>query len=964
MANEWKNTGTKVSMTPKGEWVSNTAYRVLDLVHNSDKTIFYIAKKDVPSGTALSNTEYWDIVTDVSDIPEQVSDLKSAVSPIETQIGSFLTQENTVFKAVWENGQIKNGADESGPNNRRTKTYIPTYGMSVKISGESGRGIAYYAVEYDKDKNYLAFNSGKSSYILPTHPECKYVRAMTYSTTVPQAEQDQYVSIEVINSESIGSLEEGINNNKTELKNTIDAGIAYLGEHTFQLYPIKVYSMHQESTKGAIDAKNKLLDVDIPTGTKYDVQLDYGFDSYDRVYIYEIEENGTTHNVNFITNGEKKRITASYDVKGISLFAGTSIIPIGTELSLSVFVMSEESSGSLEERMVEQKEEQRKLNNEIQSMLDIFDGAINRLIGEELSPGLISISGAINNQTSTTTKYTKNAIHVIPGHKYSFVLRKPIVAEESNWFAYATYTDEDVFIARIEPIREETQKDGYVTVVSEFIVPDGVNYIRLSMITGALDFKIALLFNLGDVFASKTNISEVYDSLIHGIINIAIFATFTKSKFLGSNGVIQGGSRWARCENELLPVSPGDTLQYYGKTTSTNNGETFSQWWAYGTYDLSENFVSRIVLSGGQEVDGYYVIDKEITVPDGVYFIRLTYNAGDEEEIIINKSINQSKTDESNVPYYYFTDNYLNNKVTRIETIAKEDAANGDAFFFITDQHWNINERHSPDLIKYISQRCNIPRCFNGGDISDYGVTVNGVLATKDYTTRLRRAFDGEIYHAVGNHEYFNQATGSDLYYWMDMFNTNQIGNNDRHYWYVDNPQKKLRYIILSAFQHMDSSPYVTTGYEQEQVNWLRDVALNMESGWGALIFTHYLRGKTTLSSSIENVIDQYSGNGEIIAVIGGHTHWDYHTATPGGVPVISVTCDKNQPWISSGENMEPWMSDRIAGTIKEQAFDVFVLNRTNKTLTQIRIGCPIRDGTDPETWTEQEEVTTSYARN
>ncbi len=77
MANEWKNTGTKVSMTPKGEWVSNTAYRVLDLVYNSDKTIFYIAKKDVPSGTALSNTEYWDIVTDMSDIPEQVSNLKS-----------------------------------------------------------------------------------------------------------------------------------------------------------------------------------------------------------------------------------------------------------------------------------------------------------------------------------------------------------------------------------------------------------------------------------------------------------------------------------------------------------------------------------------------------------------------------------------------------------------------------------------------------------------------------------------------------------------------------------------------------------------------------------------------------------------------------------------------------------------------------------------------------------------------
>lgn len=59
----WKSAG-KVRMTPKGEWVANTSYEVLDLVSNTDKTIFYIAKQDVPSGVSLTNEEYWVVVLD------------------------------------------------------------------------------------------------------------------------------------------------------------------------------------------------------------------------------------------------------------------------------------------------------------------------------------------------------------------------------------------------------------------------------------------------------------------------------------------------------------------------------------------------------------------------------------------------------------------------------------------------------------------------------------------------------------------------------------------------------------------------------------------------------------------------------------------------------------------------------------------------------------------------------------
>lgn len=61
----WKTAG-KVRMTPKGAWNAQTNYEVLDLVSDDDRTVFYIAKQDVPAGTVLTNTDYWVVVVDTT----------------------------------------------------------------------------------------------------------------------------------------------------------------------------------------------------------------------------------------------------------------------------------------------------------------------------------------------------------------------------------------------------------------------------------------------------------------------------------------------------------------------------------------------------------------------------------------------------------------------------------------------------------------------------------------------------------------------------------------------------------------------------------------------------------------------------------------------------------------------------------------------------------------------------------
>lgn len=310
------------------------------------------------------------------------------------------------------------------------------------------------------------------------------------------------------------------------------------------------------------------------------------------------------------------------------------------------------------------------------------------------------------------------------------------------------------------------------------------------------------------------------------------------------------------------------------------------------------------------------------------------------------------------VPGYYTVNEYINNKCERIRTLLDGCAGDGDAFVFVTDQHWPLNAQKSPALINYISKHVHIPCVFSGGDTADYG--------SEEYANMLEAGFGGEIHHAMGNHDWFGDLDGNKLAYIFDMGKREQIGDAKRHYYYVDNAQQSIRYIVLNAFSNETGT--LGTAYDTEQINWLRDVALNVESGWTVLVITHclYACGDTAASfapspdgaSDIVSVLD--SAECEVACVIQGHLHLDRIGHTPGGIPVVATTCDKYSPWIDGDTNMEPFLSNRVEGTITEQAFDVVVLDKAHRQLTFVRIGAPADDWTDgTSTGTVEERVVT-----
>ena len=322
------------------------------------------------------------------------------------------------------------------------------------------------------------------------------------------------------------------------------------------------------------------------------------------------------------------------------------------------------------------------------------------------------------------------------------------------------------------------------------------------------------------------------------------------------------------------------------------------------------------------------------------------------DAIVLNEYANGIET----VPSYYHDNGYIEGKFNAIETTMNGCIANGDAFIFSTDQHWGLNQQKSISLINLISKRCKIPRLFTGGDSADY--------ASAEFYDRLNKNFNGKIYNVMGNHDWMSPTTTNELFNMADLGKGEQVGNPIEHYFYIDNPQQKIRYIVLNAFVRLSGSS-VVSGYNSDQLDWLTNTALDASSDWDYIVFTHWIGTMTAGSASgvsdFRNALDAFnadtSHNGKIIAIIQGHSHYDAVFHTTGGIPIITTTCDKNVAWISGGTDMEPWItSDRIAGTISEQAFDVMILNKSARTITAVRIGALAMNNVDiepnSENWT------------
>lgn len=312
------------------------------------------------------------------------------------------------------------------------------------------------------------------------------------------------------------------------------------------------------------------------------------------------------------------------------------------------------------------------------------------------------------------------------------------------------------------------------------------------------------------------------------------------------------------------------------------------------------------------------------------------------------------------VPEYYFEDDYLNNRIKEINKAISQCSDGCESFFWITDMHWEseLNARESPGLIKYIAKRTKIDKILNGGDTADSReICIDGI-------SRLREAIgSNKVYTVTGNHEIvdaskyenpFRRVEEELRYHNTDIVYGDEYGN--RSYFYFDNTENKTRYIGLSSFGIYDGNSCESC-YTAEQLEWFKNIALNVVAGWTIVIFTHSLYCVSCAtdimyyspagSDDFITAIDNYDGEGIIACVLFGHTHRDRYHIGRTGIPYIITASDRYSP---SNDDINVL---RIPGTISEQHFEVAVLDKRRRVLKLFSIGANARDGYDDEPGSE-----------
>lgn len=313
------------------------------------------------------------------------------------------------------------------------------------------------------------------------------------------------------------------------------------------------------------------------------------------------------------------------------------------------------------------------------------------------------------------------------------------------------------------------------------------------------------------------------------------------------------------------------------------------------------------------------------------------------------------------VPDYY--KEHVEEKMHTILGNMMDVGQHGETFVFITDIHWENNRKHSPALVKYIMDSVNINLLLCGGDLINQGLREPMVEAMRECISKLSPTKNIVMPCLFGNHDsnendyggqgqhperFFDRADQYALFQ-KQAENLVTYITDDGWNWFFDVDATKSRFIGLDT----------GTDGTFDEYEALRDCMIATPDGYHIVIMAHWLYtstsggggAKTEVCANLETMIDAFN-SGDTVTVdgvecdfhrdpedtrwvnllLGGHNHRDLSWATPNGVPV--VLCDSDNGFRSKNTDY-PY----VAGTITEQAFDVFTIDYTTGDVKAVRIG-------------------------
>lgn len=302
------------------------------------------------------------------------------------------------------------------------------------------------------------------------------------------------------------------------------------------------------------------------------------------------------------------------------------------------------------------------------------------------------------------------------------------------------------------------------------------------------------------------------------------------------------------------------------------------------------------------------------------------------------------------IPTYY--KNHLENKTLEIRNNMMDGGIDSETFVFITDIHWDNNDKNSPALVKYLMDRLNINTIICGGDIINEGEREK-MAQDMNECVKLFTLKNSSFSSAFGNHDSNENEQSEYPDRWFDrnalyalMFKQN---GNDANYltkddwtFFIDKNDSKTRFIFLDTGK---------LGYFK-QFDALYKASASIDEGWRIIIVAHWLNnnGWYQVAYDLRTYVDAYNarGNaqistvskqydcanvkGEIVTILGGHTHYDLDWSSEKGIPIIITDSDNGRRSHNADYPYEK-------GTVKEQCFDVITIDYIKRTVKCVRVG-------------------------
>lgn len=318
------------------------------------------------------------------------------------------------------------------------------------------------------------------------------------------------------------------------------------------------------------------------------------------------------------------------------------------------------------------------------------------------------------------------------------------------------------------------------------------------------------------------------------------------------------------------------------------------------------------------------------------------------------------------LPAYY--GEHLAKVAARVGMLATSCA---DGVWFITDLHTPKNRLKSGPLLTRLVRTTPIRKVLSGGDLPEaFGGGGEKDKATVDRTIDVWRngyvrpieAAGGTVYAAKGNHDFTvrSSATAQTGFTYSGLVAKRILmdGNERRGavtnpddpeacYYYFDNPQAKLRYIVADTTDSVLDRPYwaVAYGMHEKQLNWLETQAFGtIPTGWLAVVMHHVpVTGVVGSDEDVKNfaafrkLLNRY--HDRVLLDLTGHHHCEMQTFQ-NGIWHVTNPCDAAyKDYINRSKPWCPNLPKKDAGTIYEQTFDAVQIDTANRLIHFTRIG-------------------------